>query len=89
MPCRFLILIPRSGHTYNILIAIGLFLVYQNGLTFLRNAVEDGKIIFGSDCCLMHIIMFVIAVVLLRVRSMPSQPFWQAVAKSLTLKGGK
>lgn len=29
----------------------------------------------------MHIIMFVIAIVLLRVRSMPSQPFWQAVGK--------
>lgn len=80
---------PRSGHTYNILIAIGLFLVYQNGLTFLRNAVEDGKIHFWLGLLPMHIIMFVIAVVLLRVRSMPSQPFWQAVAKSLTLKGGK
>lgn len=80
---------PRSGHTYNILIAIGLFLIYQNGLTFLRNAVEDGKIHFWLGLLPMHIIMFVIAVVLLRVRSMPSQPFWQAVGKSLTLKGGK
>ena len=80
---------PRSGHTYNILIAIGLFLVYQNGLTFLRNAVEDGKIHFWLGLLPMHIIMFAIAVVLLRVRSMPSQPFWRAVAKSLTLKGGK
>ena len=80
---------PRSGHTYNILVAIGLFLIYQNGLTFLRNAVEDGKIHFWLGLLPMHIIMFVIAVVLLRVRSMPSQPFWQAVGKSLTLKGGK
>ena len=80
---------PRSGHTYNILVAIGLFLIYQNGLTFLRNAVEDGKIHFWLGLLPMHVIMFVIAVVLLRVRSMPSQPFWQAVAKSLTLKGGK
>ena len=80
---------PRSGHTYNILVAIGLFLIYQNGLTFLRNAVEDGKIHFWLGLLPMHIIMFAIAVVLLRVRSMPSQPFWQAVGKSLTLKGGK
>ncbi|HFB2477634.1 TPA: LptF/LptG family permease, partial [Neisseria gonorrhoeae] len=80
---------PRSGHTYNILIAIGLFLIYQNGLTLLFEAVEDGKIHFWLGLLPMHIIMFVIAIVLLRVRSMPSQPFWQAVGKSLTLKGGK
>ena len=80
---------PRTGHTYNILIAIGMFLIYQNGLTFLRDAVEDGKIHFWFGMLPMHILMIVIAVVLLRVRSMPAQPFWQAVGKSLTLKGGK
>ena len=37
----------------------------------------------------MHIIMFVIAVVLLRVRSMPSQPFWQAVAKKSDIERRK
>ncbi len=80
---------PRTGHTYNILIAIGLFLIYQNGLTFLRNAVESGKIHFFIGLIPMHVLMFAVAVVLLRVRSMPAQPFWQAVAKSLSLKGGK
>ena len=80
---------PRTGHTYNILIAIGMFLIYQNGLTFLRDAVEDGKIHFWFGMLPMHILMIVIAVILLRVRSMPAQPFWQAVGKSLTLKGGK
>lgn len=78
---------PRTGHTYNILIAIGLFLIYQNGLTFLRDSVEEGKIHFWVGLLPMHVLMFVLAVVLLRVRSMPAQPFWQAVAKSL--KGGK
>ena len=66
-----------------------MFLIYQNGLTFLRDAVEDGKIHFWFGMLPMHILMIVIAVVLLRVRSMPAQPFWQAVGKSLTLKGGK
>lgn len=80
---------PRTGHTYNILIAIGLFLVYQNGLTFLRDAVEDGKIPFWVGLVPMHVLMFAVAVVLLRVRSMPAQPFWQAVGKSLTMKGGQ
>lgn len=80
---------PRTGHTYNILIAIGLFLVYQNGLTLLRDAVEDGKMPFVAGLLPMHILMLLIAVVLLRIRSMPAQPFWQAVGKSLTLKGGR
>ncbi len=56
-------------------------------LTLLFEAVEDGKIHFWLGLLPMHIIMFVIALVLLRVRSMPSQPS-QAVGKSLTLKGG-
>ena len=77
---------PRTGHTYNILIAIGLYLVYQNGLTFLRNAVEDGKIHFWLGMLPMHLLIAAIAVILLRVRSMPARPFWQAVAASL--KGG-
>ncbi|UOO81563.1 LPS export ABC transporter permease LptF [Uruburuella testudinis] len=77
---------PRTGHTYNILIAIGLYLVYQNGLTFLRNAVEDGKLNFWIGMLPMHILMLLIAVVLLRVRGMPAQPFWQALKNSM--KGG-
>ena len=80
---------PRTGHTYNILVAIGMFLIYQNGLTFLRDTVEEGKIHFWAGMLPMHILMAATAVVLLRVRSMPAQPFWQAVGKSLTLKGGK
>ncbi|MCP1660148.1 LPS export ABC transporter permease LptF [Neisseria perflava] len=80
---------PRGGHTYNILIAIGMFLIYQNGLTFLRDAVEGGKIPFLLGLLPMHILIFAVAVVLLRVRSMPAQPFWAAVRQSLTLKGGK
>ncbi|QEY23437.1 LPS export ABC transporter permease LptF [Neisseria animalis] len=80
---------PRTGHTYNILIAIGMFLIYQNGLTLLRRAVEDGSIPFVVGLLPMHVLVFLVAVVLLRVRSMPAQPFWQAVGKSLTLKGGK
>ena len=80
---------PRTGHTYNILIAIGLFLVYQNGLTLLRDAVEDGKLNFWLGLLPMHLIMFAIAWILLRVRSMPAQPFWQAVGAVLGGKGGK
>ncbi|MCF7529313.1 LPS export ABC transporter permease LptF [Neisseria lisongii] len=78
---------PRTGHTYNILIAIGLFLVYQNGLTFLRDAVEDGKIPFWLGLLPMHLLMFAAALVLLRIRSMPAQPFAQAMKAALFPKG--
>ncbi|MCS4532786.1 LPS export ABC transporter permease LptF [Neisseria montereyensis] len=77
---------PRTGHTYNILVAIGLYLVYQNGLTFLRNAVEDGRLNFWLGMVPMHVLIAAIAIILLRVRSMPAQPFWQAV--KISLKGG-
>lgn len=73
---------PRTGHTYNILFAIGVFLIYQNGLTFLRNAVSDGKIGFWLGFLPLHILMLLLAVLLLRVRSMPAQPFWQALKNS-------
>lgn len=78
---------PRTGHTYNILFAIGFFLIYQNGLTFLRNAVEDGKLNFWLGFLPMHIIMLGAAIILIRIRSMPAQPFFQALKTALG--GGK
>ncbi|KPN72548.1 LPS export ABC transporter permease LptF [Neisseria sp. 83E34] len=77
---------PRTGHTYNILFAIGFFLIYQNGLTFLRNAVEDGKLNFWLGLLSMHLIILGSAIILLRIRSMPAQPFPQALKTAL--KGG-
>lgn len=74
---------PRTGHTYNILFAIAVYLIYQNGLTFLRNAIAAGKVNFWLGLLPMHILMIVLVVVLLRVRSMPAQPFWQAFKASL------
>ncbi|KLT72408.1 permease [Neisseria arctica] len=73
---------PRTGHTYNILFAIGFYLIYQNGLTFLRNAVEDGKLNFWIGLLPLHILMLAAALALLHVRSMPAQPFWQALKNS-------
>lgn len=69
---------PRTGHTYNILIAIGVFLVYQNGLTFLRNAVEEGRIGFWTGLLPPHIVMLSAALMLLHIRSMPAQPLLRA-----------
>ncbi len=77
----------RTGHTYNILFAVGFFLIYQNGQTFLRHAVADGKINFWLGLLPMHLLMLAAVVILIRVRSMPAQPFFSALKASL--KGGQ
>ncbi len=77
---------PRSGHTYNILIAIGLFLVYQNSLTFLREAVSDGRLPMFAGLLPMHLIMLGLCGLLLRWRSRPAQPFWAGIKAVLGWK---
>ncbi len=74
---------PRTGHSYNILIAVGLFLLYQNGLTFLRDAVQDGKISMYLGLIPMHVLMLILALVLIRVRMEPASHFWSALRSSL------
>ena len=69
----------RSGNSYHVLLAVGFFLVYQNGLTLLRDAVEDGKINFWLGLLPMHLLMIACIWVLLRMRSMPAKPFWQGL----------
>ena len=78
--CRFPISIRAAAIPYNILIAIGLFW-FTKRADLSAQCCEDGKIHFWIGL-LPCIIMFVIAVVLLRVRSMPSQPFWRRLPKS-------
>ena len=73
----------RSGNSYHVLLAVVFFLIYQNGLTLLRDAVEDGKIPFWLGLLPMHIIMTACALLLLRIRSMPARPFWAALKAAL------
>ena len=75
---------PRSGHTYNILIAIGLFLLYQNGLTFLRDAVAAGRLPMLVGLLPLHLTMLAVFALLLRWRGLPAQSLLQ----SLRNKGG-
>lgn len=65
---------PRTGHTYNILIAIGLFLIYQNGLTFLRDAIEEGHVPLLLGLLPMHLLMLLLFFILLHWRNQPSMP---------------
>ncbi|WP_048947530.1 LPS export ABC transporter permease LptF [Kingella kingae] len=73
----------RTGNSYHVLVAVGFFLFYQNGLTLLRDAVEDGKIPFWAGLLPMHIIMAACIFVLIKMRSMPAQPFWTGVKSAL------
>lgn len=77
---------PRSGTSYHVLFAVGFFLIYQNGLTLLRDAVEDGKIPFWLGLLPMHLFILITAWLLLRMRSMPAKPFWQGLGDALKLK---
>lgn len=72
---------PRNGHTYNILIAIGLFLLYQNGLTFLRDAVAAGRLPMLVGLVPMHLAMLAVFALLLRWRSLPAQSLWRSLSR--------
>lgn len=64
---------PRSGNSYNILFAIGFFLIYQNGLTLLRDAVSKGKLDFWLGLLPMHALILASALYLLNLRSLPTR----------------
>lgn len=74
---------PRTGNSYHVLVAVGFFLLYQNGLTLLRNAVESGKINFWVGLLPMHGLIVACIWILLRMRSMPAKPFWSGVKDAL------
>ncbi|MCO6512967.1 MAG: LPS export ABC transporter permease LptF [Snodgrassella sp.] len=74
---------PRTGHTYNILIAIAVFLIYQNGLTFLRDMVENSRIPLWLGILPMHLMMFMVFLFLLRWRDLPSASFKAAFTSLL------
>ncbi|UOP05685.1 LPS export ABC transporter permease LptF [Conchiformibius kuhniae] len=73
----------RSGQSYHVIIASLFFLVYQNGLTLLRDMVEDGKIPFLAGLLPMHLLMGGCVWLLLRMRSMPAMPFGRALRQAL------
>lgn len=76
---------PRTGNSYHVLVAVGFFLLYQNGLTLLRDAVEDGKINFWVGLLPIHALIAGCVWILLRMRSMPAKPFWSGVKDVMSL----
>lgn len=77
---------PRTGNSYHVLVAVGFFLLYQNGLTLLRDAVEDGKINFWLGLLPMHILIALCVWILLRMRTMPAKPFWSGLKEAIFVK---
>lgn len=75
----------RSGSSYHVLLAVMFFLIYQNGLTLLRDALEDGKLPFWVAFLAMHLFIGFCAVVLMRMRTQPAQPFWQGLKQAMGL----
>ena len=76
----------RSGRSYSLLIAIGLFLFYQNGMTLVRDAIMDERLPLAVGLTVPHLLMAALALLLLRIRSQPAQPFWQALKQALKVK---
>ncbi|MDF0604801.1 LPS export ABC transporter permease LptF [Neisseriaceae bacterium TC5R-5] len=67
---------PRSGQNYNLLLALLVFFVYQNGLTITRNWVAQGKTGIWA-MLLVHLLMLGFAFLLLKYRNRPATPFSQ------------
>ncbi len=74
----------RSGSSYHVLTAVGFFLFYQNGLTLLRNGVDDGSLNFWIGLLPMHLIIAACIWLLLRMRSMPARPFLSGLKAVVT-----
>lgn len=74
---------PRSGSSYHVFVAVGFFLLYQNGLTLLRDAVENGKISFWLGFLPMHLLIAGCVFVLMKMRSMPAKPFWTGLKEAV------
>lgn len=68
---------PRSGKTYNILLAVAGFFVYQNALTFLRGQIMNGNLNFWLAWWPAHLLMLSIALWLLHQRNQPAKPMIQ------------
>lgn len=77
---------PRSGSSYHVLLAVGFFLFYQNGLTLMRDAVEKGQIGFWLGLLPMHLLILGCAWWWLSLRSLPAGSFWEHAKRTLKWK---
>lgn len=72
---------PRSGHTYNLIFALVVYLIYQNGVTYSRGLIAEGHAGYLGILPI-HIAMLLLGWFLLRYRSLPSGPFWRTAIQA-------
>lgn len=70
---------PRSAHSYNMIFALLGFLLYQNGLTLVRNWIDADKAPMYS-IIFVHLLVLGIAWFLTSLRNRPAAPWWRLVA---------
>ncbi len=77
---------PRTGHTYNLFFALLIYLVYQNGLTFIRDFIENGSVAPWTGFFLLHGSMLILAFVAMRYRLQAAGSFWPTLSAALGLR---
>lgn len=65
---------PRAGHAYNLLAALGAYLLYQNLLWLLRNWIASGKIPSALGILPAHLLILLLALALFHYRNRPAGP---------------
>ncbi|WP_246210751.1 LPS export ABC transporter permease LptF [Vogesella oryzae] len=68
---------PRSGHAYNLIFALGTYLLYQNLLWLLRDGISSGKIPTALGILPAHVLMLALALLLLHYHNRPARPMLQ------------
>ncbi|WP_028536342.1 LPS export ABC transporter permease LptF [Paludibacterium yongneupense] len=69
---------PRSGHTYNLVLAILIYFLYQNGLTLIRNNILRGEL-HPASLLLVHAAFLLFAFAGLAYRNRPSATLAQTL----------
>lgn len=71
---------PRGGQTYNLLIAVLVYFVYQNALTLVRNAVLNGKT-HALTMLAVHVAAALVALAGLHYRNRPATTLGRTLRK--------
>lgn len=70
---------PRSGSSYNLVFALLAFLLYQNGLTLVRNWIDAGRVPM-YEIAFVHLALLTVAAFLIRLRNRPAAPWWRQLS---------
>ncbi len=77
---------PRSGHAYNLVFALGAYLLYQNLMWLLRDAIGSGKLTSALGILPAHAAMLALAAALLYYHNRPAEPWLTRMKRLLRRK---